>query len=134
MAIDRVSLRLQSQTLTAAMLADLAGGPPTSATERGSLVSPRRPSGPVHSVTTIIYSASADGSDDLGAFVAALQPILSRLVDRSTLSDLSADLIVAVTGAPMGFMASLDAAMVCLLSSANCGIVFDTYESEDTDA
>ena len=134
MAIDRVSLRLQSVTLTAAKLAELAGGPPTSSTERGSLVSSRRPSGPVHAVTTIIYSASADGYDDLGSFVAALQPLLDRLADRSTWGDLSADLIVAVTGAPMGFMASLEAAMVRLLGSANCGIVFDAYESEDADA
>jgi hypothetical protein len=87
----------------------------------------------VHAVTTIIYSASADGDDDLGSFVAALQPLLSRLGDRSSQGDLSADLIVAVTGAPMGSMVSLDAAMVRLLSSANCGIVFDAYESEDTD-
>ena len=134
MAIDRVSLRLQSETLTAAELADLAGGPPTSAAERGSLVSSRHPSGPVHAVTTIVYGASVDGDGDLGSFVVALQPLLGRLGDWSTRGDFSADLIVAVTGAPMGFMASLDAAMVRRLSAANCGIVFDAYESEDTDA
>jgi hypothetical protein len=133
MAIDRVSVRLQSETLTAAKLAEVAGEPPTSAAERGSLVSARQSSGPVHAVTTIIYGAEADGDDDLGSFVAALQPLLGRLADLPTRGDLSADLIVAVTGSPMGFMASLDAAMVRLLSSANCGIVFDVYEAEDAD-
>ena len=77
MAIDRVSLRLQSETLTAAELADLAGGPPTSAAERGSLVSSRHPSGPVHAVTTIVYGASVDGDGDLGSFVVAYRIIVT---------------------------------------------------------
>jgi hypothetical protein len=132
MAIDRVSLRLQSETSTVSELSDLLAKRPTRSTERGSALSSRGRSGNVHSVTTVVYEATAH-ADDLESYVAVLRSLLDRLGDRPVVGDVSADLIVAVTGDPLGFMASLDPATVRLLGTAGCGIVFDAYGFQDPD-
>lgn len=132
MTINQVSLRLQSQILSTEDLAHLVGSEPHGAVERGSPVSSRRPSGPLHSATTIVYLASA-GGQDFGPYLAALRPLLDRLADRAVLGEFAADLVIAVTGAPMGFMASLDPATIRLLGAAGCGIIFDVYEFGSAD-
>jgi hypothetical protein len=126
MGVNQVSLRLQSETMTVAELTDLVGVPPTSAAERGSSVSSRRPSGPVHTATTIDYRASANGID-LKPYIAVLQPILERLMDRHLSVDCSVDLVVAITGRPMGFISILEPATIYQLGTVGCGVVFDVY-------
>ncbi len=135
MAVDQVSIRLQSPDLDALGLQRLVGYAAGRVADRGTPVSARTPDGPTHQVTTIVYEA-VERSDLLDDRVRGLGPVLTRLVALASTPawsehGITADLVVSVTGAPLGFEMSLEPATVVALGQARCGLVVDAYDSEE---
>lgn len=134
MAVDQVSIRLQSPDLDALGLQRFVGYAAAQGVDRGTPVSSRAPDGPTHEVTTIIY-LSPDQSELLDDRLRSLGAVLSRLevLSRSEAWNehgITADLVVSVTGAPLGFEMSLEPATVLALGRARCGLVIDAYDSD----
>lgn len=129
MGLDSVSLRLQSQLLSSTDLAALAGSRPTLASNRGLPLSSNSPRGALRGFSTVIFRIEPDHGD-LERAVAELEPILRRLGPSASGSDVVLDLIVAVTGTPLGTMVDMSSATVEMLCRVRCGLVFDVY-SED---
>ncbi len=136
MAIDQVSIRLQSPDLDALGLQRLVGYAAGQVTDRGSPVSTRLPDGPTHEVTTVVYVA-LDQSEPLDDRVRSLGAVLTRLealasTDAWADHGVTADLVVGMTGAPLGFEMSLEPGTVMALGRARCGLVIDAYDSDSS--
>jgi len=131
MSIDRVAVRLQSPSLPVASLTEIAGRPATRSTHRGTPVSSRRPEGPSHEVSTVLFEQHGTW-DTLDGFVDAIGGLLDRIATAETeFGELQVDLIVKITARPLGYMVELGADHLERLRAANCGIVFDVYSSID---
>ena len=134
MAIDQVSLRVQSADLDASSLQRLVGYAASRAVERWAPVSSRAPDGPVHPVTTVVYVQDRPPEllDDQIRGLSAVLTRLEALAAGNEWADhsLVADLIVGLTADPMGFQVSLESSTALLLARARCGLVIDAYDSD----
>ena len=126
MAIETVSLRLQSGTMNGDDLAAVAGRPPDEVTERGSPISSREPSGAKHTVTTAVFKQPGSWND-VGPYIRGLRPIIDALSAGRRRGDVHADVVVAFIARPMGYMIDLDDELVQMLARARCGLVLDAY-------
>lgn len=129
MPLREVSLRLQSLERSCEDLSRLAGARPTRSAERGEPVSSRNPSGPRHSVSTWVMDSSLEGGAEFGHHVAALKPLLERVVRMP--DDVQRDLIVLAEGNSLGSLVELDNESLLLLAQAQCGVVLDLYCQDD---
>ncbi len=130
MAIDKVSLRVQSATVPADELDALLGRTPTRVTARGAPVSSRDPSGATHPVTTWVLDAAGASGDEIGGYFGALEGVLGRLAEMGVRPDLDCDLVVMLTGRPLGWLLEIAPSDLRRLQQANCGLMLDVY-SED---
>jgi len=127
MSIDRVAVRLQSESRTVAQLTALVGRSPTRSAERGTPVSPRHPGGPLHQVSSAVFVQPGECAS-LGGFVEALGTLLDEIGNaRPGPDDVRVDLVVALTAQPLGCMVELNARQLAHLGAAGCGIVLDVY-------
>lgn len=131
MSIDRITLRLQSDSRTAYALSEIVGREPLRSSERGSPVSSKRPNGPSRMVSTAIFEWPASWRS-LGEFVDELGEVLASIGEaRSDADDFSVDLVVAITSRPLGYVVELGDAQLSLLASVRCGLVVDAYSSDE---
>ncbi len=128
MAIDSVSLRLQSDRLAPGELARLAGLVPSRMTAKGTPVSSHRPDGPVRQVNTVTFDAPLSDLD-VDSAVEALMPALERLAVVGR--EFAVDLVVAASAQDLGFMFSVASGTVAALAEAGCGLVLDVYPPDD---
>lgn len=72
------------------------------------------PSGPLHSVSTRVLDSSLEGGAEFGHHVAALKPLLERVVRMP--DDVQRDLIVLAEGNSLGSLVELDNESLLLLA------------------
>ena len=127
--IERMSVRLQSETATVAELGAVFARSPDRVFERGLPVGSRATDGPVHAFTTCVWELGEDvdelsATDVLGrllAGVSALPPAVSM------------DVILMVDSRPLGSMTWLAPELVRAAADAGAGIVVDAYDSVPED-
>jgi hypothetical protein len=108
-------------------LVALAGRKPTTSARLGETVSSRLSDGPRHKVTTATFAASGH-SDQLASCIDSLKPLLTRLANDPQRSRYDADLVVALSSKPLGYMTELGKEQILALAEAHCGLVLDVYQ------
>lgn len=127
----RVSLRIQSRSLSNSDITELIGASPSWAVERGSPVSSRRPEGPRHEGNTWLRDSTIPTSD-FSEHLLVLEPFLNALhAVRIADPDIKADVLLMLEAAPLGSMVNLGYDQILVLADARCGLVIDAYESDD---
>ena len=72
--------------------------------------------------------------DSLDLFVDSLRDALERIGRaRERADSFHADVVVAATSRPLGFLLELGATQLAALASAGCGVVIDMYSSDETE-
>jgi hypothetical protein len=127
--LSRVSLRVQSGTLTLDRLSELMGTRPDHGVDAGRPVSSRLADGPVHTTTTWVRISQREG-DRLHEHLAQLLPapeVLARV--RAADPKAGIDLVLMLDARPFGAMVDIEVEVIERLAAATCGIVIDAYDS-----
>ena len=127
MAIDRVSLRVQSTSMTGAEVAAIFDDSPTRLVEKGTPISPRSRSNlNLHSVTTAVFES--DGAwGELGPFLEAFRLLFANIESHSSRALFTADLVIALSARSGGYMLDLTSDEIGLLAGCGCGVLIDVY-------